>query len=435
MPDTPAPSPLGLKPSFGFGDRLGLAAPGHYEACRQAAGPIRGIFAQQSIREMQRTRRSPEQVMAAATDTLNAQGFTGQWGADADHLKTEQDVDVTAAAGFTFFTIDPSDHVDGEADNYDAATLDDKFAAVRDQIRWLDQYQGKTLHVPDGPAIHFDDATVKRAAVKYGRAIVHTLKLAAYIDQVHQKLGRDYEIELSVDETPQPTTVAEHYIFADQCIKAGMKLVSLAPRYVGDFEKGIDFKGDLAQFEQSLAEHAAIADHLGPYKLSLHSGSDKLSIYPAFARITHGRFHVKTAGTSYLEALRVVARHEPDLFRRVIDFSRGRFDEDKATYHISADPDRVPVPAAVADPASLERMYLDENDGRQILHVTFGSVMTDDYLAAEVRRVLEAHPDTHKQVLAHHLGKHLELLRQGMMQSRDAHAADERQTWQTAAES
>ena len=93
-----------------------------------------------------------------------------------------------------------------------------------------------------------------------------------------------------------------------------MKLVSLAPRFIGEFEKGVDYKGDLKAFEKSLADHAAIAKKLGPYKLSLHSGSDKLSIYPAFARATAGLWHVKTAGTSYLEAVRAVARHNADLF-------------------------------------------------------------------------------------------------------------------------
>ncbi|MFA9479286.1 tagaturonate epimerase family protein [Phycisphaerales bacterium AB-hyl4] len=437
MSGTQQSKPLGLKPTFGFGDRLGLATPGHFEACRQQAGPIRGIFAQQSIREMQRTNRTPDDVMNAAINDLKAVGYTGEWGSDADHLKTEKDVDYTAAAGFVFFTIDPSDDVDEQADDYDAATLDQRFAAVKGEVAWLDRYKGQTIQVPDGPEIHFDDTTLKRAAVKYGRAITHTIKLASYIHKVMTERGADYEIELSVDETAQPTTVAEHYIIADQCrenLPDPSKLVSLAPRYVGDFEKGIDFKGDIKLFEASLAEHVAIAEHLGPYKLSLHSGSDKLSVYRSFARITRGRFHVKTAGTSYLEALRAVARHEPDLFRRIIDFSRGRFAVDKATYHISADPDKVPVPAAVADAASLERIYLDENDGRQILHVTFGSVLTDDYLKAEMLRVLKAHPDTHKQVLAHHLGKHLELLREGMMEARDAHATDERHTWETASE-
>ncbi len=61
--------------------------------------------------------------------------------------------------------------------------------------------------------------------------------------QLHAAVDRDYEIELSVDETEQPTTLAEHYIVADQCLQGGMKLVSLAPRFVGDFEKGVDYKG------------------------------------------------------------------------------------------------------------------------------------------------------------------------------------------------
>ena len=122
-----------------------------------------------------------------------------------------------------------------------------------------------------------------------------------------------------------------------------MKLVSLAPRYIGDFEKGVDYKGDVAALEQSLNDHAAIARHLGPYKLSLHSGSDKLSMYAAFARATRGMFHVKTAGTSYLEALRVVARHDEALFRRIIDFARQRYDTDKATYHVSATAEGTPA--------------------------------------------------------------------------------------------
>lgn len=422
------PVPLGLAPSFGFGDRLGVATPGHLASLKAQGGPILPIFSQQSIREMQRTQRSAPEVMMAAIQALQCEGYTGKWGADADHLKTEADVDITAAAGFVFFTIDPSAHVDNQADNYDPATLAQKFNAVKGQIPWISQYLGKTIQVKGGPAIKFDEQSVQRAAVKYGAAIAHTIKLAGYIDQVMKKLGRDYEIELSVDETPQPTTLAEHYIFAEQCRQAtypGAKLVSLAPRYIGDFEKGVDYKGDLQAFEKSLADHAAIARQLGPYKLSLHSGSDKLSIYTAFARITQGMFHVKTAGTSYLEALRVVARHDEKLFRTIIDFARARYDTDKATYHVSATVAGVPAPADVADVRKLESLYLEcwsdvpagkgfTKPGRQILHCTFGSVLTDKTLGPAVKQVLVAHPETHREILADHFGRHLASLRKGM---------------------
>ena len=304
---------------------------------------------------MARTDRQPNEVMAAAVEALADAGFDQSWGADADHLKTREDVDRTAAAGFTFFTIDPSEHVDQGADDDDADLIDAKYNAPE----WAEDYLGQTVDVPDGPSITFSAAVVKRAAVKYGRAIRHALDLAAYIKQVADERERGHEIEISVDETDQPTTLAEHYIFADRLIRGGVNLVSLAPRFIGELEKGIDYIGDIDALEASLNDHAAVARHLGPYKLSLHSGSDKLSMYGPFARATRGLFHVKTAGTSYLEALRVVAVHDMKLFRRVIDFSRGRYDTDKATstprYHVHATLDSAPPPAEVADDHPLPR--------------------------------------------------------------------------------
>src|SRR4051812_14428628 len=98
--------PLGLAPSFGFGDRLGLATPGHLASLKRAGGPILPIFAQQSIREMTRTVRTPQQVMSDAVTAARKGGYTGPMGADADHLKTPQDIERTAEAGFCFFTLD-----------------------------------------------------------------------------------------------------------------------------------------------------------------------------------------------------------------------------------------------------------------------------------------------------------------------------------------
>ena len=204
-----------------------------------------------------------------------------------------------------------------------------------------------------------------------------------------------------------------------------MKLVSLAPRFIGDFEKGVDYKGNVEQLESSLTDHNAIAEMLGPYKLSLHSGSDKLSMYTALARATTGRFHVKTAGTSYLEAVRVAARHDVRLFREIIDFSRDRFEEDKATYHISATLDSVAPPSEISDDAELEKRYLEmwadvperkgfTYPGRQILHCTFGSVLTHEQLGARLRDVLATHSDTYTEVLEDHFARHLRALQAGM---------------------
>ena len=416
---------LGIAASFGFGDRIGLATPGHVEAMKRAGAGILPIFPQQSIREMARTGRTADAVMADALGGMEQAGWTGPTGADADHLKTPADVDVTAAAGFTFFTIDPSDHVDQQADNYDEQTLRDKFAQVRDQIDWWDTYLGKEVTLSTGTTISLDKEACLRCAVKYGPAINHAVDLAAHIRQVQESADREYEIELSVDETDQPTTLPEHYMVADQCLQNGMKLVSLAPRFIGDFEKGVDYKGNVAALEKSLNNHAAIARQLGPYKLSLHSGSDKLSIYAALARATKGQFHVKTAGTSYLEALRVVLRLDEPLFRRIIDFCRERYDTDKATYHVSASLMSVPGPSELSDSVELEKAYLQRwsdvppgkgftAPGRQILHCTFGSVLTHPELGKLVLDVLTAHPDLYTEILAEHFERHLQALTVGM---------------------
>ena len=418
------PTILGLSPSFGFGDRIGLATPGHVAAIRQFGGPIKPIFAQQSIREMTRANRSPQQVMADAMTGIRLGDYQGEHSADADHLKTTEDVDTTAAAGFVFFTIDPSPHVDTAADNYPPAELQRRYRELPD-VPWIAPYIGKVVKLATGTTIELTEAACMRAAVKYGAAVNHAVAMSRHIEQVMRKLGRAFEIELSVDETPQPTTLAEHYIVAHRCLSEGMKLVSLAPRFIGDFEKGVDYKGNLPAFERSLADHAAIAALLGPYKLSLHSGSDKLSIYGLLARYTKGLFHVKTAGTSYLEALRVVARHDAPLFRRIIDFARSHYEADRATYHVSATLASAPAPADVSDTRTIEDLYLERwanvprgtgftAPGRQILHCTFGSVLTDRSLNIAVRDALATYRSTYDELLSEHFGRHLEALRSGM---------------------
>jgi len=224
--------------------------------------------------------------------------------------------------------------------------------------------------------------------------------------------GCPFELEVSVDETATPTTVAEHYLIASELTRLGVKWVSLAPRLVGEFEKGIDYKGDLGQFRASFAQHAAIARTLGPYKLSLHSGSDKFSVYPIAAELAGGLVHLKTAGTSYLEALRVVARKDPALFRRILDFAFERFDTDKASYHISAELTAIPRSTQLKD-SELEASILNDNHGRQLLHVTFGSVLTTKgadgrYLFRDaLYACLLDHEDEHYAVLKEHLGRHV----------------------------
>ncbi len=120
------PQVLGLLPSVGLGDRLGIATPAHIRAVEDTDLAV--VLAQQSMREMQRTGRTPDDVMDTATFGVFQENFQRGFGADADHLKTTDDLDVTAAAGFTMFTVDPGDHVDNAAQTDD---LRDPRAEVR----------------------------------------------------------------------------------------------------------------------------------------------------------------------------------------------------------------------------------------------------------------------------------------------------------------
>jgi hypothetical protein len=399
------PVPLGLRTSAGFGDRLGLATPGHVWAARKFSG-IASIFAQQSVRENARTGRTPQEVVDDATWGIFQEGWRKPWGADADHLKTPADVDDFVAAGYTLYTIDPGDHVDNAAHTAPPAEVEAKaqtlpWDALEDTALDLERrYLGRSFDLGD-TALTLDRELLWRAAAKYGRAIAHTVRMYRFL--VARMEGNDFELEVSVDETETPTSPAEHLFIASELRRLGVRWVSLAPRYVGRFEKGVDYIGDLVEFEAELAKHAAIARALGPYKLSIHSGSDKFSIYPIIARLTHGLVHLKTAGTSYLEALRAISQADPGLFREILAFARERYDADRATYHVSAQLAHVPVPDELRDEALPG--LLEQFDARQVLHVTFGSVL--DQFGGRLLATLVKHEEVYYTLLESHFERHL----------------------------
>jgi len=414
----PVPSTLGLRKSFGFGDRLGLATPGHLAAVKKT--DFAPIFAQQSVREMERTQRTPQEVLGAAQQALNRLGYTQPWGADADHHKTVADVERSAAAGFTFFTIDPSAFVNNNADRMSAAELAAEISRMEaDGVfpkDWSKDYLGQRFEVADWLKLEFTPELLSRAAVKYGRAIAHSALISSAIAKAC--VGHAFDVEVSVDETDSVTSPLDHLFCGLELKRRGVPVTSLAPRFVGEFEKGIDYRGDFREFEKQLREHVAVAKFCGPYKISVHSGSDKFSIYPIVGRVCGDLLHVKTAGTSYLEALRVVARTAPGLFAEIVEFSRSRFDNDRKSYHLST---------TVAEINSLPRyggtknepLFLDERVGRQLLHVTFGSVLTQG-VDAKGRRFkegileqLQKHADLHLEVIEKHFSKHLSLLNAG----------------------
>jgi len=403
---------IGLADSFGFGDRLGIANPAHIRSL--AGSHMRPVLAQQSIRELDRTQRSAEEVLDAASWAVFQEGYTQGFGADADHLKTPDDIDRYARAGFTMFTFDPSANVENEA-----VTLPAEMLRLRAQhietgdLRLEDalaRYARQTFKLEDGSVLQPSKDEITRAFVKYGKAVSYTGVLFRHLKQRHPSLPS--EVELSVDETDIPSTPTEHLFVAGELKRMGVEWISLAPRFVGDFEKGVDYRGDLSLFKREYLQHLSIAKLMGPYKISIHSGSDKFSVYNVIGSIRQGAVHVKTAGTSYLEALRTAAHAEPPLMRSVLDYAREQYEEQRKSYHVTARLDRVPKGNECSDERLLA--LFEEHDARQVFHVTFGKVLTDrgadgKYLFREkLMRCLDQNEGLHYETLVRHFRKHLD---------------------------
>ncbi len=398
------------KRSFGLGDRLGIAGDGHLLAIMKT--DVFPVLAQQSIRELKMTGRAYENVLDAATYAVFKNGYKGGFGADGDHLKTAPDIEYALSLGFSMITLDCSDHIKGDIPDDLQSTI-----TLSEEVK--DRYLGKTFDV-DGTSIHFDEASLLRAAYVYDDAIGYTVK----IFDTYLKATRPANFELSIDETATTTTPTEHYYVANELTRQGVILDTLAPRFCGEFQKGIDYIGPIPAFEKDLDVHARIARHFG-YKLSIHSGSDKFSIFESIGRLTRGNFHVKTAGTNWLEAVRVVAMKDPDFYREIHRYAIKMFPEAQKSYHVTTNLSNIPdIDLLTNDQIP---SLLDHDDARQLIHITYGFILnkTDDQdvLVYKDRffELIRTYKDVYRDRLDTHIGKHLSLLLKGAKDQEDGH--------------
>jgi len=396
------PTRFGLHTSAGFGDRLGLATPGHVRALNVVNAAINPVFAQQSIREMGRCSRTPRDVLDDATWGAFQAGWTKPVGGDADHLEELEDIENTAAAGFVFYTLDPKAEVDPEAEHAEAAAIQQKVAALdwasldSDLATFRKTYVGRRVEL-EHEAIELDEEAVLRAMAKYGPSLAHAMAMYRRL----MEKGIECEVEFAVDETDYPTKPAEHIVVVNELKRLGMEFISFAPRFVGRFEKGVEYIGDIDELQRDFQIHAEIARALGPYKLSLHSGSDKFSTYPLIAEATNGLVHLKTAGTSWAEALRVIAANDPDLMREVLRLALDSFEANRKSYHLSCDPTKIPTDPTDEQVAQL----MDLVDSRQVLHVGYGAILEE--FGPRLYRVWNDNEEEHYRIIADHFVKHL----------------------------
>lgn len=392
------------KTTIGCGDRLGLASVGHIAAAKQFA--VVPVLAQQSMRELDLTGRTYPQVVNDTTFMVFQAGYKGGFGADGDHLKNIADIDIALAAGMPMITLDLSEVMLAKAGEWSDEEVTRAFLLLpkETQERINRDYAGKTIDFGQHK-IHFDANVSHRCAVMYLKALDFALEV---YNHIKAKRGNEFDLEISIDETTSPTLPSHHLFIVKELRLRGVEFTSLAPRFIGEFQKAIDYIGDLAEFERQFAVHAAIAKYFGDYKVSIHSGSDKFMVYPAIGKMTGMRLHLKTAGTSWLEALRVIAQHDPMLYRVIHQCAKDNFKDMLRLYHITADINKIPDLNKLNDEALPDLLEMDE--ARQMLHITYGPILKDKAIRPLFFEAMHKFEREYHERICRHFEKHLSLL-------------------------
>ncbi|MBQ7064687.1 MAG: hypothetical protein IJM90_07345 [Firmicutes bacterium] len=386
--------------TIGLGDRLGLATPGHVRAIAgYGAFPI---LAQQSIRELNLTSRTFADVIAAAAFGVFQEGYKDGYGADGDHLKTKPEITYALESGCTMITLDCSEHIDIKAAALSPEAAEAAYAEVPEEVRkhYEETYLNKEL-----PCIgKLDLPELRSIVLVFWKAIVHAEDCFRHIEATRTT---DVDFELSIDETLTITSPAEHFVVVNELYAKGVKIDSVAPHFSGAFEKGVEYAGNLNDFARDFVVHQEIADHFG-YKLSVHSGSDKFSVFSTVGRVTQGHVHVKTAGTNWLEAVAVVAEHDPDLYRRTHKFALEHRPEAEKYYHVTTKVDEIPNIDLESDAYLPEYLHLVAS--RQTLHITYGLLLAEPWFKEAFYKLLAEKEEEYYARLVSHIGKHLRFL-------------------------
>ncbi len=390
--------------TIGMGDRIGMATPGQIRAARRF--DVSPVLAQQSIRELDFTGRSFSDVVADAAFLVYQEAYTSGYGADGDHLKTIPDMDRALANGMPMITLDLTEVMRPEAADWTDAEIDTAFDRLPSEFRRRveQEYAGRSIEL-ETARVELDAATARRCAVMYGPALAFSEEVDSHLKL---RTGDAYDLEISVDETTTPTLPSHHYFIARELEVRGVTVNSLAPRFVGEFQKGIDYLGDTGEFTRQFTVHAEIARATGKYKISVHSGSDKFSVYPVVGEQTQMRLHLKTSGTSWLESLRTIAQADPDTYRLIHQRAFDYFPDALKAYHITADTDSI-VPLADQRDEALPA-YLDDPNCRQLLHVSYGGLLRDPEVRRRYFAALHEHEGRHVANVRGHMVRHLEQL-------------------------
>ena len=403
--------------TLGMGDRFAHQGRAQLQAVLQ--GRALGLSVHpvwnKSNREHTIIHSEPDGVRAEADAAVKSLGWTGAYYVDADHIGLKT-VDRFLSAS-DFYTLDVADFTGKPADA----------GSIESFVAGMSRYAG-SLSVPGIAApLTLTPEAIRAAAEKFLLAIQEAGRIYRYIEE---KKGRgNFVTEVSIDETDTPQNPGELLLILAMIARENIPAQTVAPKFTGRFNKGVDYVGDLAQFEKEFDEDLSVIAYAvhefglpETLKLSVHSGSDKFSIYSIINRLVkkHGcGLHVKTAGTTWLEEVIGLAESGGDglqLAQEIYAGAYGRFDELTGPYAtvIDVKKERLPNPKAVAGWSSEEYVGALRHDPkcaaynpdfRQLIHVGFkvAAELGDRYLdALEANEAIIARNVTHN-LFARHL--------------------------------
>jgi hypothetical protein len=316
------------KYSFGTGDRFAHQGEAQLKGsvlAKEAGIELTHVW-NKSYREHKTVKSDPSSVRAEADAAVKALGWTGQYLVDADHIN------MNTVDGFVphsdFFTLDVADYIG-------------KLASKEEIDSFIKKYSGYKgdLNIPGiNTPFHIDDAFLNKIASSFLFATLEAGKIYRRIAEL--KGNEDFIAEVSMDEVDAPQTPAELFFILAAIADVGVKAQTIAPKFTGRFNKGVDYVGDVDQFAREFEEDILVIRHAikefglpANLKLSVHSGSDKFSIYKPIRELTKKYdtgVHVKTAGTTWLEELIGLAEAGAEgleLAKAIYGQALDRFDE------------------------------------------------------------------------------------------------------------
>ena len=408
------------KYSFGIGDRFSHEGKAQLAALIEGAGKYPFEFVpvwNKSNREHQIVNTEPSDTRREADEAVKALGYGKPYFVDADHINMNN-VDRFIDAS-DFFTIDVADYIGKPADTESIG----KF--VENNLKYIG-----TLTVPGiQQPFNVDRALLETLAAKYLFAAQEAGRIYRHI--ASKKGADNFVTEVSMDEVDSPQTPIEIFFILSALAQEQIPAQTIAPKFTGRFNKGVEYVGDTAQFEKEFREDLLVIDYAVKefglpqgLKLSIHSGSDKFSIYPIMGRLIRQYdkgIHIKTAGTTWLEeniGLALADEKALELAKRIAIAALGRMEELCIPYATVIDINPAKLPTAAQIESWTGEQYaralrhnrkdpLYNPDFRQLVHVSYkiAAELGDEYYAALKRNAAVIAEQVKENLLDRHIAR------------------------------